>query len=553
MPNEVTIHVKAKNDAKSVIADVRKDVQGLGKESVAAARDVDKLGDATAKTARKQTEMATVTKKVTRELDDQGDKVDVVQRKLRLLSLGKYQVELDIDRDGRLSRALSKAGAGFSSLSDKAGDAAKAVGNKFADLLPDALGKAFTSAGPVVQTAIFALATTIGLALAAVIGTALIGGILAALGGGIIAAGVLAALKNSKIDEILNGKVTGPTSTKATDALRAGMDAVDRARGVYVPPGGRNQITGAEGGERTGGIASKAKDVLGKFSAPFVEPLVRALNQVSAALDKISPKAEELGKKFAPVVDKLMPALVLMGEKAWPGIAAALDASLPLFDDLAEALPDIGAALGSIFQIIADHKDEARDGFQILLDVVIFLLATVAGLVAAILGAFEAGKKIKNFFGDAGDWGKDAFGGLLVRLSAIASALQQAIGLADRLNGSITGSARRLDGGGGDGGSVPGGGGLGNKPGRASGGIAGGLTRVAELGGELLKLPQGSMVYASGQSQQMLANAAGGSQKVDVEIRFTGGGRRWADFMEAQRTGEVQILSTAIVGGKGRR
>lgn len=56
--------------------------------------------------------------------------------------------------------------------------------------------------------------------------------------------------------------------------------------------------------------------------------------------------------------------------------------------------------------------------------------------------------------------------------------------------------------------------------GRASGGVAGGLTWVGERGPELVRLPQGSTVYPSGQSQGM---ASGGGGVARVELSWAGG------------------------------
>lgn len=53
---------------------------------------------------------------------------------------------------------------------------------------------------------------------------------------------------------------------------------------------------------------------------------------------------------------------------------------------------------------------------------------------------------------------------------------------------------------------------------RAHGGVSGGWTMVGERGRELVKLPQGSMVYPHGQSEQMAAKG-GGAQRLFLEVR----------------------------------
>ncbi len=82
--------------------------------------------------------------------------------------------------------------------------------------------------------------------------------------------------------------------------------------------------------------------------------------------------------------------------------------------------------------------------------------------------------------------------------------------------------------------------------GAATGGPQDGLTMVGEEGPEFVRLPTGSMVYPRANTMQMLAQGAGGAQRVAVEVHFTGSGSLWSAFMEAQRAGEIQILRTAI-------
>jgi len=77
----------------------------------------------------------------------------------------------------------------------------------------------------------------------------------------------------------------------------------------------------------------------------------------------------------------------------------------------------------------------------------------------------------------------------------------------------------------------------------ASGGIAGGLTWVGERGAELVRLPQGSTVYPSGQSQMMAGQPAGGGQQLRVEIAFTGNTdtAMAGAIQNMVRTGKIQL------------
>lgn len=525
MANEVTILIKAKNDAKAVIADVRKDLKGLSRDAGGTAKAITKMGDASQEASRKQSGLGGTAKEVTKEVGKQADKVDDLGRKLRRVSTGTYNVKVDIDKDGRVGGALGKIGGKLDGFAKSVGDKFEDVGTKLVGVLPGAIGGAFTAAGPIIQTAMVVIGAIIVAALSAFIAAGLAAGILAALGGGVLAAGIFSALKSDKIDELLNGK-------KVT------------TRSALNKKGDKTPNFGADVESREGGLVPKVKDIFTKFGEPFVDPLVRALDAVDKALDRIGPKAEELSNKFAPVVDQLAPALMQMAENAWPGIEAAINASLPLFQTLADMLPSIGAAISLFFQTIADHGPAANQAFGQIIGLVGTLIVALASVFEHLLRVYERFMQLKNFLNESGStkW-------LMAPINALMhliDLLDDAIGKQDRVAGFGVGQARTLAGN-----SAPGQAGLSSKPGRATGGIAGGMTRVAERGGELIKLPQGSMVYASGQSQQMVSRAqggGGGKLQVELLIRGSGGGSAMAEwFMGAQRSGDVQVLATSIV------
>ncbi len=92
--------------------------------------------------------------------------------------------------------------------------------------------------------------------------------------------------------------------------------------------------------------------------------------------------------------------------------------------------------------------------------------------------------------------------------------------------------------------------------GRASGGIASGLTWVGEQGRELVRLPSGSQVYLHGQSEQMAGGTmgrSGGGGPVEVTMHFTGG----TDddlaqlVMRGVRSGRIQLFADLRGGPNG--
>jgi phage-related protein len=520
--NEVTILVKAKNQAGRVLTRAKAQVAELGKEAGGTAKKIDDMGAAEQRTTRRTAELGAATREVTREVGNQGEKVDRLQRRLRTLSLGKYEVEVDIDRDGRLSRGFSKVTGAITGLVTTAGGAAAKMGEKFVSILPGAIGGAFQAAGPVVQTAAVALGVVIVAALSSFIAAGLSAGILAALGGGVLVAGIASALQSDKIDQILNGKKV---------VTRSALNA----KGDKTPNFGEDVET------RVGGLVPKIKDAFTSFGAPFIDPLARALDRVNEALDKAAPKASEIAQRFAPLVDKLAPALMAMAERAWPGIQAALEASVPLLETLAGYLPAIGAAIGFFFQTIADHGPAANQAFGQILGLIGTTIIYVARVIELLLRMYEKIMQIKDAFGRAIS-GAGWLSGPISAVSRLLALIDNALFKRNQLEGGTSGQARTLGSG------APAGTSRGALA-RASGGIAGGLTRVAERGGELIKLPQGSMVYASGQSQQMIAQAdrQAPAGKQVVELRVTGSGPLYEMLTAAMRGGELQVPATAVV------
>jgi len=84
--------------------------------------------------------------------------------------------------------------------------------------------------------------------------------------------------------------------------------------------------------------------------------------------------------------------------------------------------------------------------------------------------------------------------------------------------------------------------------GHAVGGVASGLIRTGEQGAELIRTPQGSMVYPAANANQMRAQ---GSGSVGVTIRVEGPSGDWLyeALKEAFRLGKVRIYQSSIVPG----
>jgi hypothetical protein len=79
----------------------------------------------------------------------------------------------------------------------------------------------------------------------------------------------------------------------------------------------------------------------------------------------------------------------------------------------------------------------------------------------------------------------------------------------------------------------------------ATGGPQGGLTEVGEEGREVVRMPTGVMVYPHANANQMAMQAS--AQRIQVDLNITGHGALYEAVMAGQRSGELQIFTSAIV------
>jgi hypothetical protein len=171
-------------------------------------------------------------------------------------------------------------------------------------------------------------------ALAPVIGAAISSAVLMAAGGGVLALGIKSAMDSPKV-------------AKAFDGLK-----------------------------------KKGAKLFEDFGKPFEKPLIRAAGTFKKVLDEIRPYVERMGRVIAPLIDKLAPALGEFIKKAMPGIEKAVSASVPLFETLAEKLPEIGEAISLFFEKIA----ESGPGANAFLSDMIDLIAGVVVGIGTVIG-----------------------------------------------------------------------------------------------------------------------------------------------------------------------
>ncbi|MEV0726003.1 hypothetical protein AB0I37_24895 [Micromonospora purpureochromogenes] len=258
---------------------------------------------------------------------------------------GERTIRIRFDGTARgLARAAEDAersvGRATSSIEKKAGAFAR-IGAKIGLDLTSGISGAFKSAPPQVQAGVAVFAAFVATQMSAALGAALTAGILLALSGGVIALGVKSAMNSPAVQKEM---------TRFQD---------------------------------------RAKKVFASFGKPFEGPVKRALDTFGDTLERMEPTFTRIGESMAPIIDKLAPALSDMAEEALPGIEKALEASKPLWDTLAEHMPDIGAAVSKFFDSIAEGGPGANvllSDFLTWLEGIIIILGKLIGFFAKLYG-----------------------------------------------------------------------------------------------------------------------------------------------------------------------
>lgn len=587
MANEVTITVSTRDKTAAGFASVKRGLRGVEDSIKSLNREFDRL-DVSSERSR-------------HELDRVAD-VDFsgVRRKLAEINAEiraiPNRVEIDVDIDKRShDKVLSKA-------SGMAADVGQKFSSIFAQSFTDfsgVLGKALSAGGPAVQAALIGIAATAAVGMAEVIAGALISGILLALGGSVLALGIAGAMGAPEVKsaagrfgELFRDKDPAADQKSVADLEKKLKDAQARLKKAQTL-GEAKAIRSAQYDiDLAQKDLKKARDQLDKtldfnnvnisvkdLTKPFVEPLARAIDTFAEKTKELMPRIAAVFERMAPLVDKLAPALAELVDKAWPGIEAALTASIPFFEKLAEHMPEIGKAISDFFTAIAIGGPSALRIFEGILQFIEWLipaigimLATMSNEFMSVIDAWHGGWLIIQGFvsGAISGIGMIFRAVVQVILSGFGFILDAAVrafgwipGLGDKLRAAQADFNRfrdnvnnALDGihdeevvvrvrtiGTAVGGVL----GIGTSVGfHAAGGVAGGMSVVNDgLRPEAIKLPQGSMVYPNANAAPGgYGNAAGAGPMPEVRVII--------DLVGADSELKKRIRKmTRVEGGKG--
>ncbi|MET9954207.1 hypothetical protein ABZ135_22025 [Streptomyces sp. NPDC006339] len=150
-------------------------------------------------------------------------------------------------------------------------------------------------------------------------------------------------------------------------------------------------------------LAETAKRVFREAAWPMKSPMLRALEDVKAAVVDLGPSLQQMFAAAAPLVKPLTDGLTKLVQNLLPGITSALKSSEPVFEGLRDMLGHIGSGLGRMFEIIGKQPKNLGDALRDLGKLIEWTLVglgyfihgtaelygTIRGFVQKIVGAFQ--------------------------------------------------------------------------------------------------------------------------------------------------------------------
>jgi hypothetical protein len=359
--------------------------------------------------------------------------------------------------------------------------------------------------------------------------------------------------------------IKDPMTQNAVATALFGTQAEDLQDALF----GLDLDTAVKGLGDVEGAADKASNALGSGLGPAIETIKRKFQQAFADFgDKIAPYAMQAVAIYQEMAEKL--------SHVFDGSEIPAEVT----DALKKVAQDYLPALREGLSYIVDKVEENRATFEklghILAEYVIpalgFLLVNGVGVAAMAIGGLidtltimiSMGTRVRDFvigimltfvnmFDTIVTGAAKSFSWIPGIGPKLEAAAKEVHAFVEKVNSELKNIRDedvyvRTHFVGGQGQSRGGEFRTGGIKGAATGGIRDGLTMVGEEGRELVRLPQGAMVYPHANTTQMqaMANAGGGGVKVDVHFSGSADSALWGAFMEAQRAGAVTIYATAI-------
>lgn len=278
----------------------------------------------------------------------------------------------------------------------------------------------------------------------------------------------------------------------------------------------KDQVTGKTIGDLFAGGAGKLSDsaegkkstIMGNLQTGVAEAGVQMLDRVKPLLDGLVPISEKIGANLPQAVGALMDKLAPLGEtfsSIFQSISTAVKPLLPAFSSLGSALlPLFKAGLQLVGGFIKSVVGPSLSMFASLIQsIVVPALHVATGVIqGVVLPAFHvigniisatvvpAFKGITDLVGGAVT---GAFNAVKDAVNGVKDAFGKVKGAVGSLKDKISGAWDRFKNGG-------------AAPAHASGTsyFSGGLTRVNEMGQEMMQLPKGTKIYPHGKTNELI-------------------------------------------------
>lgn len=172
------------------------------------------------------------------------------------------------------------------------------------------------------------------------------------------------------IAPLLSGAVTSAITAGAGIAI-AGIGIALASRFKVV----ENQFTA---------VGRTLLDQLTASSRFFVAPLIEAGADIVAAFNEVGDEIDRIFSQAALNVKPLTAALTGFVKNLLPGIQSAVEKARPLIDVLSEAIPQLGADIGSALDVLADGSDKSAVALDDLIRAIGDLIIFTAGVVRVL-------------------------------------------------------------------------------------------------------------------------------------------------------------------------
>lgn len=131
---------------------------------------------------------------------------------------------------------------------------------------------------------------------------------------------------------------------------------------------------------------------LKEASAPLADDFTAAVKKVTASANRNMPLVAAAFKAVEPSISKFTDGVIGFVEGAGPGFVRMLEKSQPVMDAIALGLPQIGKALGTVFDQIGDDAPENAQAMRDLIDVITVFIVLTASSIRVSATAYRSSR-----------------------------------------------------------------------------------------------------------------------------------------------------------------